>query len=87
VTVTRVTVPYPVWLANTFLPSTVTDAVPVNDSDSAYRPAAGSVTVPVSRADHPLALMPGAGDLPPQDSATSGTVLVAAAVPLTVVLL
>ena len=35
VTVARATVPKPVWLANTFLPSIVTEAVPVSDSDSA----------------------------------------------------
>ena len=43
--------------------------------------------VPVNFADHPLALTPGAGDLPPQDSATPGTVPVAAGVPESVVLL
>ena len=42
---------------------------------------------PVSRTDHPEALTPSAGDLPPGDSATSGTVPVAAAVPVSVVLL
>jgi hypothetical protein len=35
VTVARETPPNPVELANTLAPSIVTDAVPVNDSDSA----------------------------------------------------
>ena len=34
-TVVREAVPKPVWLANAFFPSIVTEAVPVNDSDSA----------------------------------------------------
>ena len=35
VTVARATPPKVVWLANTLLPSIVTEAVPVSESDSA----------------------------------------------------
>ena len=76
-------------LANTALPLIVTDAVPVTDERQrvASRRRAASM-VPVNLADHPLALTPGGRRLAvPGDSAMSGTVPVAAGVPVSVVLL
>jgi hypothetical protein len=50
-------------------------------SANAYVPVVGGISVPVHRADHPVAGRPGAGDAPPQTKFTIGSVRVSTGLP------